>query len=47
MFNNYYIVEGTKHGSLTIAARNLHVTQSTISQPIASLDIPPLFSFSF
>ncbi|MFJ8530363.1 LysR family transcriptional regulator [Bacillus sp. NPDC094106] len=33
-----YIIEVSKHSSLTIAAQNLHVTQSTISQSITSLE---------
>ncbi|MGG0277392.1 LysR family transcriptional regulator [Bacillus rhizoplanae] len=32
------MVQVTKHNSLTIAAWNLHVTQSTSSRPISSLE---------
>lgn len=33
-----YVIEVSKHSSLTIAAQNLHVTQSTISQSITNLE---------
>ncbi|PGZ95395.1 LysR family transcriptional regulator [Bacillus pseudomycoides] len=33
-----YIIEVSKYSSLTMAAQNLHVTQSTISQSITSLE---------